>query len=123
MLVEALGSVDREGQELTVRTEYGEIRGRWCASEPVNIGDRFDVEFEFPSPRLWSELIVGTPASRDQHGLVVGEVLQICDENVVIVRVLGGIVQLETVDTPDRDVVGSEIALSTDDLEFYPTGV
>lgn len=90
----------------------------------MRTGDIIQVELELPRPRRWSDLLTDSPSGglEGPHATLHGQI-EAADGEVVIARVEGALLQLELLDAPPVNPVGTEIEIAADDLEFYPTGI
>ena len=97
---------------------------RWRGSHLPAPGPLVDVELDVSDVLEWGvslALLDGTP-TRDEHGVPAGAVEAI-DDDVVTVRIAGGIVLLEVVGEPPPTVVGRTVVLRGVPLEAWPTQI
>jgi hypothetical protein len=123
MRAEAQNDADESNSRLTIATGIGLLIGAWRGSEPVRRGDVLDVELDFTEPRQWSELFPVADGEPVGPGRVRAVVAARNDDGVIIVQIGSAAAQLEIVDDPPENVTGMFLSVSTDDLEFFPTGM
>jgi hypothetical protein len=123
MQAEAQNDADESSPRLTLATEIGLLDGAWRGSEPVRKGDVLDVELDFTEPRRWSDLTPLADGVSAGPGRLRAVVAARHDDGVIIVRIGSAAAQLEVVDDPPEEGTGMVVSVSTDDLEFFPTGI
>ena len=122
-----LASIDEQGTELRIETEIGPVQGIWRgdSNSPVNSGEALDIELEFPNARSWHD-IAGTTAAGTRSASpdpIFGTVVELFEDGILMVAIGTSIVQVELSDSPSADPTGQTVAIPSDDLEIYPTGV
>jgi uncharacterized Zn-binding protein involved in type VI secretion len=107
-----------------VQTPQGRVRALWHGTE-IAAGDSRGVEIEISQTLRWGNDIAasqGDPAmGHDDSGkvFIVGQLEEVYDDGVVVVRVGDAVVQVETEgDAPAR---GTTVRVLVDQLELWDT--
>jgi hypothetical protein len=123
----ALNDADRTRRTLSIQTDIGRLNGVWQGEQPIVAGERIDVELELERPRHWAELIDSKLMNQTTDvgdEFLRGTVAAVFEDGVVLIQVGEVAVQVEILDAvPGEGLLGKEVVLAGEDLEFYPTGV
>lgn len=124
----ALTAADGPGARICFSTRAGDLEGWWRGAYAVAVGDEVDVELELPESRDWSNVeVVGEARPTDPRAYespyVEGIVLDVDQDGVLCLDVLGTPLMVETTGQAPHGIVGKWVRLFAQDLEFHPMGI